>query len=897
MPKTTLRTKTVILFATSILGVIISCLLITRYFFLVNIHKVEEMQIERLSSQAQAVIESIVASQEEHSYDWAYWDESYLLLKQGDSQFEERNLYEGTLDTLGLDMMIYLTTDYQVVASTFRNMPQQHFQTELDSILAASGIQEHIQQMSEVLDDEKGSISGLVKTGEQIWVISLTPIRNSEGTSEVAGWLLWGQHLSYRFPADYQKILSAQNEIVANKPEQKVASIGSGSALLWLEEERESITTYSPLNDMTGERIGYLQTSESRLFTHNSEQLFLYLIAIMTLAAGLIAALTLLVFRAKIGKRFLHLEEGIANIINDRELPIGKASDEFERVANLIEILADSSSAAEEKLTETLQKFDVLYRSSNVGVVLVVDRIIVDSNHALENMLGYQKKELISHPLTKLCAEEQHCGVDDLYRAIEQGKLEQDAQMRTKSGELIPVSIEVAPLNMQGQHAIMMMVKDLSEQKHQEALIAQLTERDPISGLLNRPAIVSKFSEAMSGAIASPVLMYICVGRLRDIVEIHGIEVYDQVISLFSSKLQSMLSDCVLGRISDHEFIAFSNAPNAVDVLTSAGDHLCRQSDVTMLVAGLELEINVHMVLFDDLTELGSITDISQVARHAVQFKSVEDRCIIDVDHVLIKEAKDALVLNRDIAAAIREKKLFPFYQPIVDCQSGEVMGFEALARWQHEELGFVSPAVFIPIAEQQNLIVELGEQILQQSCRFIAAINQTRLASGKSPYSLHVNLSAPHFYHTTLVGFLEDTLKSSGLGEGNLVVEITESMLVGAEEEVIERMKTIRELGVALALDDFGTGFASLGTLCSYPLDIVKLDRSYIMQLEHNEKAKVLVRNVAAMAKELGLGIVAEGVETASQHRKLKVWKIDEIQGYLFYKPMSGEEIQQRFC
>lgn len=152
------------------------------------------------------------------------------------------------------------------------------------------------------------------------------------------------------------------------------------------------------------------------------------------------------------------------------------------------------------------------------------------------------------------------------------------------------------------------------------------------------------------------------------------------------------------------------------------------------------------------------------------------------------------------------------------------------------------------------------------------------------------------HFYHARLPDALRHVMDEFDIAPGQLVIEITESTLLGIESETLERTKEIKSLGIQLALDDFGTGYSSFSTLCSFPLDIVKLDKSYIDQLENNDRARTLIRSIASMAKELGLTTVAEGVETASQLRKLKIWHVDEIQGYYFYKPMPESEALNAF-
>ncbi|MDW1918237.1 EAL domain-containing protein, partial [Vibrio sp. Vb0349] len=285
------------------------------------------------------------------------------------------------------------------------------------------------------------------------------------------------------------------------------------------------------------------------------------------------------------------------------------------------------------------------------------------------------------------------------------------------------------------------------------------------------------------------------------------------------------------------------------------------------------------------------------VARYSAQ--SMSGRHMHEVlvaDGELSEQAETSMIINRDLEVAIRQDNIIPYFQPIVNAKSGEIIGFEALARWPHPTLGIISPLIFIPLAEQGKLIVELGESILNQSCDFIGKLNTKRHSQGLPPLTVHVNLSAQHFYHSRLISFLQTMIEEHNISAGHLVLEITESMLMGGETESIHCINEIKQLGVQLALDDFGTGYASFSSVCNFPLDIVKLDKSYVDEIETNDRAKTLVRNIANMSQELGLTIVAEGVETASQVRKLKVWNIDELQGFYFYKPMTREDAFAQF-
>ncbi len=443
----------------------------------------------------------------------------------------------------------------------------------------------------------------------------------------------------------------------------------------------------------------------------------------------------------------------------------------------------------------------------------------------------------------------------------------------------------------------MLSVSDMSEQKKQARMIKDLVGRDPVSGLYNRPATLARLDDLIQHQPNQFSFLYISIERLKQVSEVYGHLIFDDTINYIAAVFGAELRPFEVGRISEFEFIAIiedvEQCDDAIQCATHFMDVLSRKTHIL----GIELDLSCQIAIADpEITHhsLGYLLQSGSFAVQRFQHKTVTE--VIQIGADVAKRAQSALVISRDISQAIRDKAIIAHYQPIVDTESGKVNGFEALARWIHPELGFVPPDVFIDLAEQHQLIVELGESILRQACQFISTLNRTRADNGLNPLTVHVNLSAMHFYHARLPDALRHVMDEFGIAPGQLVIEITESTLLGIESETLERTKEIKSLGIQLALDDFGTGYSSFSTLCSFPLDIVKLDKSYIDQLENNDRARTLIRSIASMAKELGLTTVAEGVETASQLRKLKIWHVDEIQGYYFYKPMPESEALKAF-
>ncbi|KGY07656.1 EAL domain-containing protein [Vibrio sinaloensis] len=888
-----LETKTALYFIFGLLGITLSCLYITRYFFLLSLDSLETMESNRASAQAQSLITTMVQELEVRSYDWAYWDETHeLLLGASLSDYRERNLVQESLDALSLDLMIFADLNGQVIDSIERRSGDSEFVTLPTQIMSEPAVLEHISKMNGVLDSFRESFSGLLTVDDQVWIITLSPVRNSDGTSASSGWLIWGQNLTARFPGNYNSILIADNKI------EYVSDSHQGSLVPEIEKTRRTLIQTVDLAGMSGEPVAHLTTVVERVHYLKGSVLFSYLFVAVAIVAVVISLATFLMFRRRVAVRFSDLEKDIDELFSSYQLEgLNQPNkDELDRLIKLVKTLASNTSSAQEQLQDTQQKFDALYQSQTIAMVLVREREIVDINQTALLLLDYQHEEVVHQPLDLLCpdSDQPECQIDRMYRMYHQGQTQFEAQMLTKNGDKIDCHIEVRSIQYQGSDAVMLSIRDVRENKQQAKLIEDLVERDNLSGLWNRKAIMEKARNFVEVAPNQFSFFYVTIPSLMHASEVYGHQVYDESLEAIANLFGSELGAFPVGRISSHEFLVLieerkdcHNAKRGAIRFKEALSRKLQIQDVTM-----DLQCQIAMIA-PDITH-HSLDTLIHAAIHAIELdgNKAHNGDLIYVGEQTFNIAQASAAILRDLKGAIESQEVHANYQPIVESKTGDIVGFEALARWQHSAHGFVSPGVFIPLAERHHHIIELGESILEQSCEFIQRVNLIRRQQGKTPLTIHVNLSAAHFYHQDLAQFLQRVIEDYAVQPGQLVIEVTESMLMGIEEEVINRMEMIKSLGVLFALDDFGTGYSSFTTLCCFPLDIVKLDKSYIDQVESNDRAKSLVRNIANMAQELGLTTVAEGVETASQARKLKNWNIEEIQGFYFYKPMPEGEV-----
>jgi EAL domain-containing protein (putative c-di-GMP-specific phosphodiesterase class I) len=271
---------------------------------------------------------------------------------------------------------------------------------------------------------------------------------------------------------------------------------------------------------------------------------------------------------------------------------------------------------------------------------------------------------------------------------------------------------------------------------------------------------------------------------------------------------------------------------------------------------------------------------VDPAERHAVFEPSMSDQTI------------ERLELESDLRRALEAGELRIHYQPIVDLATDEVVGFEALVRWQHPTRGLVPPIAFIQMAEETGLIVPLGRWVLETACLQAARWHEAASRRGRRPPFVSVNLSARQFVQADLVEDIAATLVAAGLEPAALELEITESVVMDQSEAGIRALRRLRELGVRLVLDDFGTGYSSLAYLKHLPLDTIKIDRTFVAGLEEVADRSI-VDAVIALAHGLGIGVVAEGIETERQAERLRELGCDLGQGYLFARPLPVDRIE----
>jgi diguanylate cyclase (GGDEF)-like protein/PAS domain S-box-containing protein len=437
--------------------------------------------------------------------------------------------------------------------------------------------------------------------------------------------------------------------------------------------------------------------------------------------------------------------------------------------------------------------------------------------------------------------------------------------------------------------------RDITAQKRAEERIQYLATHDSLTGLPNR----AQFSNLLAHTIVSAhryqrkfAVLFVDLDRFKIINDTLGHEAGDILLKEMSARLNDCLrSSDVVARLGGDEFVVLLQGVNeSAQAATAARKVLSAViKPVTILNQECRVTASVGVCLYpDDGEDEQMLMKNADLAMYLAKEEGKNNYKFYSKD--IKSQSLERLTLEANLRSAIERQEFFLHYQAKVDLKSGAINGVEALLRWQHPELGVVPPMQFIPLAEETGLIVAIGKWVLKTAC----AQNVAWQRAGLPPVCMAVNLSPRQFADDDLLKDLDVVLHETGLSPDLLELEITESMVMSNIERAVKQLKAIKERGVRLAIDDFGTGYSSLAQIKRFPIDTIKVDRSFIRDIPRNPEDRAITEAIISMGKSMGLTVVAEGVETEQQQSFLRDHACDEMQGYYFSKPIDPEQFAE---
>jgi diguanylate cyclase (GGDEF)-like protein/PAS domain S-box-containing protein len=580
-----------------------------------------------------------------------------------------------------------------------------------------------------------------------------------------------------------------------------------------------------------------------------------------------------------------------------RHLDVSFAPDASNGVGRLYVLISDVTRhrAAEIALEQSVERLRKFMAASEEGIAFHIDGVITDVNHALTQMLGYSADEFIGKTTLAFVPTEEHQRVSAVIKSGVETAYESRAIHKVRGS--IPVEYTVRNMVWAGIFQRMVIVRDLSERKSSEQRIRFLALHDALSGLPNRASLDEHLAELVAAdSNRKFATLFIDVDQLKRVNDSLGHAAGDALLSQLSKRLSQQCEaasapqhEAWLARIGGDEFVITYLMRDYVD-LHRFVDSIMQCFDAPIPVEHRDIRVSASVGITVYPKDGTTPSQLLKNADAAMYVAKADGRDTVRFfDESLARRADLVLETSQALAIAVQGDQFRLFFQPLLSADGKELLGAEALLRWQHPVRGLLAPDEFIQIAEEGHLIVTIGQWVLAEALRHVKLWKSLGWHNAR----VSVNLSSNEFSEAGFVASVSQALADAELDGTHLELEFTERMLMDDKGETRNSLEELKATGIGLSIDDFGTGFSSFSRLRAMPIDTLKIDQSFVADLPESHSALAVVTALLQLGRGLSIDVLAEGVENESQRECLELLGCAMMQGYLFAKPMSGEE----FC
>ncbi len=554
----------------------------------------------------------------------------------------------------------------------------------------------------------------------------------------------------------------------------------------------------------------------------------------------------------------------------------------------------------EEALRRSEERFRSLVRnSSDIIAVLDADATVRYVSPAAERVLGCKPEKTVGQSTYGLVHPEDVASARSfLHGVLNTEALTSSMELRLRHADGTWRHVEAVGSNLLSDPSVCGLVfnlRDITERKEYEEQLRHQAFHDPLTGLPNRALFLDRLEHALARTARdsrSVGVLLVDLDRFKPVNDSLGHQVGDELLVMVGRRLQSCVRpEDTVARLGGDEFAVLIEDLEDTSDATAVAERIEEALRPSFELGERELVLTASIGVAVSSTGQRDPDELLRSADIAMYQGKKTGKARYELfEPPMAARALELLELEADLRRALERDELRLHYQPKVELGTGRIVGVEALLRWEHPERGLVSPLEFIGLAEETGLILPIGRWVLREACRQAREWQEQHPL--KPSLEMCVNVSARQFEHRELVGEVAQTLEETALDPGTLVLEITESAVMEDAESNIVRLHELKDLGVRLAIDDFGTGYSSLSYLHRFPVDTLKIDRSFVDGLGEESEDTAIVRAVIALAHSLRLDVIAEGVETAEQVKRLQALGCRMGQGYLFSRPLPSEKV-----
>jgi diguanylate cyclase (GGDEF)-like protein/PAS domain S-box-containing protein len=596
---------------------------------------------------------------------------------------------------------------------------------------------------------------------------------------------------------------------------------------------------------------------------------------------------------------------GLRFLESTAKLQLDDAGQPLRMVGTLVDI--SERVLREQRVRASEEKFAKAFHSSPDAITITERDTAryIEVNEGFTRLTGYLPEEVVGRTAFEMniwaFPEERQQLLEHL--AVHGQVLHLEMHGRHRNGEIRLVDVSVQPIELDGVPCLLLTARDISELKQAQAQVRHLAYHDALTNLPNRALLMDRLTQQIALLKRHDLrgaLLFLDLDHFKHINDSLGHPVGDSVLRLITARLEaSVRLEDTVARLGGDEFVVLLSGlegkrSEVTRHVRQVADKLRKLLAEPMLLDGHRLQVtpSIGVALIPD--HGNNPADLLKRADIALYRAKDSGRNAIQLFRSTMQDAASArLRLENDLRLALARGEFELHFQPQVDARDGQVVGAEALLRWQHPLLGPQSPAQFIQVLEESGLIVEVGGWVLAEACHFCSRLLADGLVDGER-FSLCVNISPRQFRQHDFVERVASSLRDSQLPNAMLKLEITEGIVIQNIDDTVGKMLRLKKHGVSFAMDDFGTGYSSLTYLKRLPVDMLKIDQSFVRDATNDPNDAEIIRAIVAMARSLGLGLIAEGVEQQEQLDFLQAQGCHLYQGYLFSKPVPQDAFRE---